>query len=212
MRGILGLAGLALVLAGCGGGRLSQAELTSQANAICADINTGLENVREPKSVWARLNPVQVALTVTPTDKADGHFLLNANTKTDAALLEALASGQRTAGLALSSDIAFDGQSATGTAKFVLGALPDGLLQVVHGEAAALRALPPAFDTTSGCGSVTAGNASQLSDGASATLVMSDARSGLTKVSARASHVLARSDAPMPSSGNPASLRARLTL
>jgi acetyl-CoA acyltransferase len=33
--------------------------------------------------------------------------------------------------------------------------------------------LPPAFDTTSGQGSVTAGNSSQLSDGASATLVMS---------------------------------------
>jgi 3-oxochol-4-en-24-oyl-CoA dehydrogenase len=47
---------------------------------------------------------------------------------TDAALLEDLASGQRTAGLALNSDIAFDGQAATGTAKFVLGALPDGLL------------------------------------------------------------------------------------
>jgi hypothetical protein len=41
------------------------------------------ENVREPKSVWARLNPVQVALNVTPTDKADGHFLLNANMKTE---------------------------------------------------------------------------------------------------------------------------------
>jgi acetyl-CoA C-acetyltransferase len=36
-----------------------------------------------------------------------------------------------------------------------------------------LRALPPVFDTTSGRGSVTAGNSSQLSDGASATLVMS---------------------------------------
>jgi acetyl-CoA acyltransferase len=36
-----------------------------------------------------------------------------------------------------------------------------------------LRKLPPAFDTTSGKGSVTAGNSSQLSDGASATLVMS---------------------------------------
>lgn len=53
---------------------------------------------------------------------------------TDAALLEALASGQRTAGLALSSDIAFDGQSATGTAKFVLGALPDGLLILPAGD------------------------------------------------------------------------------
>jgi acetyl-CoA acetyltransferase family protein len=36
--------------------------------------------------------------------------------------------------------------------------------------------LPPVFDTTSGQGSVTAGNASQLSDGASATLVMSRQR------------------------------------
>ena len=36
-----------------------------------------------------------------------------------------------------------------------------------------LRKLAPVFDTTSGQGSVTAGNSSQLSDGASATLVMS---------------------------------------
>jgi acetyl-CoA acetyltransferase family protein len=36
-----------------------------------------------------------------------------------------------------------------------------------------LAKLPPVFDTTSGMGTVTAGNASQLSDGASATLVMS---------------------------------------
>jgi acetyl-CoA acetyltransferase family protein len=36
-----------------------------------------------------------------------------------------------------------------------------------------LSTLPPAFDTVSGGGSVTAGNSSQLSDGASATLVMS---------------------------------------
>ena len=36
-----------------------------------------------------------------------------------------------------------------------------------------LLKLPPVFDTTSGAGSVTAGNSSQLSDGASATLVMS---------------------------------------
>ena len=46
-----------------------------------------------------------------------------------------------------------------------------------------LSALPPVFDTTSGCGTVTAGNSSQLSDGASATLVMSSARAnslGLT--------------------------------
>ena len=39
-----------------------------------------------------------------------------------------------------------------------------------------LKKLPPAFDTRSGQGSVTAGNASQLSDGASATLVMSSTR------------------------------------
>jgi acetyl-CoA acetyltransferase family protein len=46
-----------------------------------------------------------------------------------------------------------------------------------------LRHLPPVFDTTSGRGSVTAGNSSQLSDGASATLVMSSERAtalGLT--------------------------------
>ena len=46
-----------------------------------------------------------------------------------------------------------------------------------------LRKLPPVFDTTSGRGSVTAGNSSQLSDGASATLVMSSDRAnalGLT--------------------------------
>lgn len=39
-----------------------------------------------------------------------------------------------------------------------------------------LARLPPVFDTTSGKGSVTAGNSSQLSDGASATLVMSATR------------------------------------
>ncbi len=39
-----------------------------------------------------------------------------------------------------------------------------------------LSKLPPVFDTSSGRGSVTAGNSSQLSDGASATLVMSGER------------------------------------
>ena len=39
-----------------------------------------------------------------------------------------------------------------------------------------LAKLPPAFDTKSGTGSVTAGNSSQLSDGASATVVMSAER------------------------------------
>ena len=46
-----------------------------------------------------------------------------------------------------------------------------------------LQKLAPVFDTTSGTGSVTAGNSSQLSDGASATLVMSSDRAkalGLT--------------------------------
>jgi acetyl-CoA acetyltransferase family protein len=46
-----------------------------------------------------------------------------------------------------------------------------------------LAKLPPAFDTKTGTGTVTAGNSSQLSDGASATLVMSSARAaalGLT--------------------------------
>lgn len=46
-----------------------------------------------------------------------------------------------------------------------------------------LQKLAPVFDTTSGHGSVTAGNSSQLSDGASATLVMSSDRAkalGLT--------------------------------
>ena len=41
---------------------------------------------------------------------------------------------------------------------------------------AGLAKLPAVFDTVSGQGSVTAGNSSQLSDGASATLVMSAAR------------------------------------
>jgi acetyl-CoA acetyltransferase family protein len=48
---------------------------------------------------------------------------------------------------------------------------------------AGLRKLPAVFDTTSGRGSVTAGNSSQLSDGASAALVMSSDRAatlGLT--------------------------------
>jgi acetyl-CoA acetyltransferase family protein len=46
----------------------------------------------------------------------------------------------------------------------------------------ALAALAPVFDTTSGKGSVTAGNSSQLSDGASATLVMSSDRANALKL------------------------------
>jgi hypothetical protein len=41
------------------------------------------ENVREPKSVWSRLNPVNVAVVVTPTDGKDAHFLLKAKMKTE---------------------------------------------------------------------------------------------------------------------------------
>ncbi len=47
---------------------------------------------------------------------------------TDEKVLDALTSGQRTAGVALSSDITFDGTTATGTAKFVLGGSVDGVL------------------------------------------------------------------------------------
>jgi alkylation response protein AidB-like acyl-CoA dehydrogenase len=47
---------------------------------------------------------------------------------TDEKLLDALTSGQRTAGVALGSDITFDGETATGTARFVLGGVVDGVL------------------------------------------------------------------------------------
>ena len=46
-----------------------------------------------------------------------------------------------------------------------------------------LSKVPPAFDTKSGRGSVTAGNSSQLSDGASATLVLSSDRASTVGVS-----------------------------
>ncbi len=54
---------------------------------------------------------------------------------TDEQLLDALASGERTAGVALTSSIAFDAASgiATGTAEFVLGGLADGLLLLPAG-------------------------------------------------------------------------------
>ncbi len=48
-----------------------------------------------------------------------------------------------------------------------------------------LAKLPPVFDTVSGHGSVTAGNSSQLSDGASATLVMSIGRAHALGISPR---------------------------
>jgi len=48
-----------------------------------------------------------------------------------------------------------------------------------------LARLPPVFDTSSGRGSVTAGNSSQLSDGASATLVMSTERADALGIQSR---------------------------
>ena len=51
-----------------------------------------------------------------------------------------------------------------------------GMVLFILNVRSGLAKLPPAFDTTSGAGSVTAGNSSQLSDGASATLVMSSDR------------------------------------
>jgi 3-oxochol-4-en-24-oyl-CoA dehydrogenase len=53
---------------------------------------------------------------------------------TDEKLLEGLASGERTAGVALYSDIAFADDAATGTAEFVLGGLADGLLLLPAGD------------------------------------------------------------------------------
>ncbi|HKV18908.1 MAG TPA: acyl-CoA dehydrogenase [Mycobacterium sp.] len=51
-----------------------------------------------------------------------------------AELLEALASGERTAGVALSADVTLDGNTASGTADHVLGAVPDGLLILPVGD------------------------------------------------------------------------------
>jgi alkylation response protein AidB-like acyl-CoA dehydrogenase len=53
---------------------------------------------------------------------------------TDETVLEGLASGERTAGVALHSDIAFSDGTATGTAEFVLGGLADGLLVLPAGD------------------------------------------------------------------------------
>jgi alkylation response protein AidB-like acyl-CoA dehydrogenase len=52
----------------------------------------------------------------------------------DEKLLEALTSGRRTAGVAVGSAIEFDGTTATGTAKFVLGGLVDGVLVLPAGD------------------------------------------------------------------------------
>ena len=52
----------------------------------------------------------------------------------DEKVLETLMSGQRTAGLALAADVAFDGTTATGAAQLVLGGTPDGVLVLPAGE------------------------------------------------------------------------------
>ncbi|WP_344126809.1 acyl-CoA dehydrogenase family protein, partial [Mycolicibacterium murale] len=52
----------------------------------------------------------------------------------DADLLEALASGERAAGLALAADLSFDGSVVSGTAEYVLGADPGALLLLPAGE------------------------------------------------------------------------------
>jgi alkylation response protein AidB-like acyl-CoA dehydrogenase len=53
---------------------------------------------------------------------------------TDETILDALASGERTAGVALSSTITVDGATASGTAELVLGGLADGLLVLPAGD------------------------------------------------------------------------------
>jgi acetyl-CoA acyltransferase len=77
----------------------------------------------------------------------------------------ALTSQQRTA--RAQQDGFFDGELAP------FGALSKDECNRPDTTLEKLKMLPPVFDTTSGQGSVTAGNSSQLSDGASATLVMS---------------------------------------
>jgi hypothetical protein len=47
----LTLLALLLLLAGCGGGRLSQQEFTTRANEICGDVNEGLKGIREPSGI-----------------------------------------------------------------------------------------------------------------------------------------------------------------
>ena len=51
----------------------------------------------------------------------------------DEKVLDALITGQRTAGVAMTSDLAFDGSTATGTAAFVLGGSADGVLVLPAG-------------------------------------------------------------------------------
>src|SRR6478609_8808367 len=49
-------------------------------------------------------------------------------------LLEALASGERTAGLALTADVVFDGRTASGTVEHVLGGTSDGMVLLPVGD------------------------------------------------------------------------------
>ncbi|BBY19299.1 acyl-CoA dehydrogenase [Mycolicibacterium litorale] len=57
---------------------------------------------------------------------------------TDEALLEALASGARTAGVTLAADVTVEGGTASGVAAQVLGAEPSGLLLLPAGDAVVL--------------------------------------------------------------------------
>jgi alkylation response protein AidB-like acyl-CoA dehydrogenase len=52
----------------------------------------------------------------------------------DPALLEALASGERAAALALSSNLSWDGEAVSGTAHYVVGADPDAILLLPVGD------------------------------------------------------------------------------
>ena len=61
-----------------------------------------------------------VATLVVPSSRAD--------------LLEALASGERTAGLALTAELNYDGGRASGTAEYVLGADAGGVLLLPAGD------------------------------------------------------------------------------
>ena len=54
-------------------------------------------------------------------------------------LLEALASGERTAGVALTADLRFDGGRVSGTAEYVLGADRAGVLLLPAGDNVAAR-------------------------------------------------------------------------
>ena len=56
----------------------------------------------------------------------------------DPALLQALSAGQITAGVALEADLREEGGRLTGTAEYVLGGQPDGILLLVSGDLVAL--------------------------------------------------------------------------